>query len=688
MNLFLASHSSGCIYLYDANNQSQSAVAPVYNKFYADDSFTLNLNSNFPTQTAVNSIAQTAHVLQSNTKTTTTPITASLTNPKIPDSNKKLNGHFSQTNTHMNPIHNPMHNIMSTPNIGGSTQACLILSSANQQTTTQVAKNPLLKWTIGSSCSEGLLPPNSPSTALSLNSSYSINELAFSPCGTYLAIVSQDGYLRVFTFIFESLQNMQIQLRCSMKSYFGGLLCVCWSSDGKYIATGGEDDLITIFSFNECRVVCRGRGHRSWINCCSFDPWTKLNNHSGGDSAKTNRIVSRKTTNTTFNESSDKEQIAENESDLEEDYLSQLKMRNLKLSENTGKLGETGHNQKQEKEKMQQKLLTNFKKRTISTLSDCNYSVRDGTSDTETIYYRLASCGQDNHICFWDLTEDVLKERPIQHSRSRLTSIGYSSSSNTAGANANLPQIVIQQSIYSHDENRNASNLSTGPAEHTSKHHHHHHHGSILSSARHLFSSKHSEKTPKSQQEVAGSSADLNISDDGSSKSSTSSGILSSTASNIFGRRNKRNPSNSSDKSRSSKSSNAQVTLNSYKKALNTINSVSSITTENSIANSVADSYASTKADSGIGASFKKSSTLSTTSTNGTNNSNSPFDLCPKLDEIPIIEPLICKRITNERLTSIQFKEDCFLVATQDGFVYTWARPSKVSLILSIKLFK
>ena len=30
-----------------------------------------------------------------------------------------------------------------------------------------------------------------------------------------------------------------------MKSYFGGLLCVTWSPDGRYIATGGEDDLIT-----------------------------------------------------------------------------------------------------------------------------------------------------------------------------------------------------------------------------------------------------------------------------------------------------------------------------------------------------------------------------------------------------------------------------------------------------------
>ena len=47
-----------------------------------------------------------------------------------------------------------------------------------------------------------------------------------------------------------------------------------WSPDGKYIATGGEDDLITVYSFHENRVICRGRGHRSWATAISFDPYT------------------------------------------------------------------------------------------------------------------------------------------------------------------------------------------------------------------------------------------------------------------------------------------------------------------------------------------------------------------------------------------------------------------------------
>ncbi|XP_035758224.1 dystrophia myotonica WD repeat-containing protein-like, partial [Egretta garzetta] len=84
---------------------------------------------------------------------------------------------------------------------------------------------------------------------------------------TPLACVSQDGCLRVFHFDSMLLQGM-------MKSYFGGLLCVCWSPDGRYVVTGGEDDLVTVWSFAEGRVVARGHGHKSWVNAVAFDPFT------------------------------------------------------------------------------------------------------------------------------------------------------------------------------------------------------------------------------------------------------------------------------------------------------------------------------------------------------------------------------------------------------------------------------
>ncbi|NWT08688.1 DMWD protein, partial [Vireo altiloquus] len=107
-------------------------------------------------------------------------------------------------------------------------------------------RNPLLKWAVGSG---------------------PLNEFAFSPDGRSLACVSQDGVLRVFHFSSMLLQGM-------MRSYFGGLLCVCWSPDGRYVVTGGEDDLVTVWSFAEGRVVARGHGHKSWVNAVAFDPFT------------------------------------------------------------------------------------------------------------------------------------------------------------------------------------------------------------------------------------------------------------------------------------------------------------------------------------------------------------------------------------------------------------------------------
>lgn len=56
-------------------------------------------------------------------------------------------------------------------------------------------------------------------------------------------------------------------------SYYGAFLCVCWSPDGKYILTGGQDDLVSIWSLNERQIVARCQGHHSWITAVAFDPW-------------------------------------------------------------------------------------------------------------------------------------------------------------------------------------------------------------------------------------------------------------------------------------------------------------------------------------------------------------------------------------------------------------------------------
>jgi hypothetical protein len=44
-NLFLVGYSSGNIYLYDANNQANSTMAPAFTKIYQTEAFSLHLNN-------------------------------------------------------------------------------------------------------------------------------------------------------------------------------------------------------------------------------------------------------------------------------------------------------------------------------------------------------------------------------------------------------------------------------------------------------------------------------------------------------------------------------------------------------------------------------------------------------------------------------------------------------------------
>uniref|UniRef100_A0A8C5SI26 DM1 locus, WD repeat containing n=1 Tax=Laticauda laticaudata TaxID=8630 RepID=A0A8C5SI26_LATLA len=51
--------------------------------------------------------------------------------------------------------------------------------------------------------------------------------------------------------------------------------------------------------------------------------------------------------------------------------------------------------------------------------------------------------------------------------------------------------------------------------------------------------------------------------------------------------------------------------------------------------------------------------------------------LCPRIHEVPLLEPLVCKKIAHERLTVLLFLEDCIITACQEGLICTWARPGK-----------
>ena len=60
----------------------------------------------------------------------------------------------------------------------------------------------------------------------------------------------------------------------AMRSYFGGVTCVAWSPDGRFVVAGSQDDLVAVWSFDQRCLIGRGRGHSSFVCSVAFDPYT------------------------------------------------------------------------------------------------------------------------------------------------------------------------------------------------------------------------------------------------------------------------------------------------------------------------------------------------------------------------------------------------------------------------------
>ncbi|KAH7909930.1 WD40 repeat-like protein [Hygrophoropsis aurantiaca] len=117
------------------------------------------------------------------------------------------------------------------------------VSAAGKSDKDRAAKNPLSHWRV---------------------SRRAVVDFVFSPDVKYVAAISEDGCLRVIDPHAEQLVDCYA-------SYFGALTCVAWSPDGRFILTGGQDDLLTIFSPWEQRVVARCQGHSSFVSAVAFD---------------------------------------------------------------------------------------------------------------------------------------------------------------------------------------------------------------------------------------------------------------------------------------------------------------------------------------------------------------------------------------------------------------------------------
>ncbi|KDN49018.1 hypothetical protein RSAG8_02371, partial [Rhizoctonia solani AG-8 WAC10335] len=91
----------------------------------------------------------------------------------------------------------------------------------------------------------------------------SVVDFVFSPDVRYVAAISEDGCLRIIDALSETLMDVY-------QAYFGALTCIAWSPDGRYILTGGQDDLVTVLSPWEQRIVARCQGHLSFDNRLIF----------------------------------------------------------------------------------------------------------------------------------------------------------------------------------------------------------------------------------------------------------------------------------------------------------------------------------------------------------------------------------------------------------------------------------
>lgn len=384
------------------------------------------------------------------------------------------------------------------------------------------------------------------------------------------------------------------------RSYFGGFLCVCWSPDGKYIVVGGEDDLVTVYSFNEKRVVARGHGHRSWVSVVAFDPYTTFSSWDTNDF-----------------------------SDDENQY---------EISSNS--------------------------KRVRSA------SIRDSTlAPDKLICYRLGSVSQDTQLCLWDITEDVLRPHhrvrlstldPAQQTAAAATATALHHKTESVQTNGDCtgssardqpsPTLLIKETL---DNSLSNSHTST----------------KLVNSTKLINTNC-----------VSGDGVDENV---GATSKKTKSASLTETV--AVGN------SSNSNLSATKLLTNDERSNNHNHSAFNTLTQRFTNFSFGSDKSSKGNkrNFNSNSKGHGVHSVDQKSGQIcdanSSTSTlrNKSNGSIVTYDAmkligtpaCPRYDDCPVLEPLICKKIAHERLTALIFREDCFLTACQDGFVYTWARP-------------
>lgn len=412
-----------------------------------------------------------------------------------------------------------------------------------------------------------------------------INAFAFSPDAVHIAIASQDGFLRIYDYHKQAIYGR-------MRSYFGGLLCVCWSPDGKYTVTGGEDDLITVWSFEHKKVVARGEGHKSYVNAVAFDPYM-----------------------TVLPSSNSPKELEKTEEMPPSSVQTQAEV-------------STGDGSEPESESRSAGIRRHL-------------SVKSPASEEYTAY-RLGSIGQDTQICLWDLSGDSLKiRRLIARGRSRMSrhsrpvSMVDTADTGTHSQPAKDLNPDTQQQPSSQEGQNSEEKAIDGDPSLVSNHFGHELNGAHLET-NHLVSS---DSDPLSELRVQ-----LEL-DRRESSPSVSLSSTSSSASHKKAKKRKKDKNKEKTKDKP------------FKQQRNSLHKVMKF----------------------VGSGFSNSSPSHHNHGKrsvGTFESCNSDDIALKMHEVNLVEPLVAKKISLERLTALVFREDCILTACQEGFISTWARPN------------
>jgi hypothetical protein len=265
---------------------------------------------------------------------------------------------------------------------------------------------------------------------------------------------------------------------------------------------------------------------------------------------------------------------------------------------------------------------------------------------------------QDTQLCLWDITEDIL--RP--HHRVRLSTLDPTSTASAAAALKSIASETVQM-------NGDVNSGSPHPL-------HKENHDSSLSNNSHTKLSNSNNKliTNNCEDVSGGSSTNKKIGNSSNNNNINNNNNLSATT-----KETKSEEKSNSNHHHSSAFNTLTQRFTNFSFGSDKSGSKSSggsgkksFSLTGSKANSVEQNKTTCDGNSATSTLRNKSGSLTTTF-DAMKLIGSPA--CPRFDECPVLEPLICKKIAHERLTALIFREDCFLTACQDGFVYTWARP-------------